>query len=75
MAPSACIGDNFAFFEPVHRTAWDLAGKGIANPIVSILSAKLMLEWLREEVAQLIEGAVSEVLAEGKVQTRDLGGA
>lgn len=75
MAPSACIGDNFAFFEPVHGTAWDLAGKGIANPIASILSAKLMLEWLREEeAAQIIDAAVSEVLAEGKVRTRDLGG-
>ena len=75
MAPSACIGDNFAFFEPVHGTAWDLAGKGVANPIASILSTKLMLEWLREEdAAQLIENAVMEVLAEGKVLTRDIGG-
>jgi isocitrate/isopropylmalate dehydrogenase len=46
LAPSACIGDNFAFFEPIHGTAWDLVGKGVANPVASILSAKLMLEWL-----------------------------
>lgn len=76
MVPSACIGDNFAYFEPVHGTAWDLAGKGIANPIASVLSAKLMLEWLRaDNGAQLIDAAVSEVLTEGKVRTRDLGGS
>ena len=76
MAPSACIGDNFAFFEPVHGTAWDLAGKEIANPIASILSAKLMVEWLKEdETAQLIDDAVRGVLAEGEVRTRDLGGS
>jgi len=76
MAPSACIGDNFAFFEPVHGTAWDLVGKEIANPIGSILSAKLMLEWLgKEEEAKKIESAVCKVLSEGKVRTPDLGGS
>lgn len=75
MAPSACIGENFAFFEPIHGTAWDIAGKGIANPIASILSAKLMLEWLgQEKEAQMIENAVSAVLEEGKVRTPDIGG-
>jgi methanogen homoisocitrate dehydrogenase len=75
MAPSACIGENFAFFEPIHGTAWDIAGKGIANPIASILSAKLMLEWLgQEKEAQMIENAVSTVLEEGKVRTPDIGG-
>jgi 3-isopropylmalate dehydrogenase len=76
MAPSACIGENFAFFEPVHGTAWDLVGKGVANPIGSILSAKLMLEWLgREDEARLIEAAVCKVLSEGRVRTPDLGGS
>lgn len=75
LAPSACIGDNFAFFEPIHGTAWDLAGKGVANPIASILSAKLMLEWLgRTDEARAIEGAVVSVLTEGAVKTPDLGG-
>ncbi|MCW4041703.1 MAG: isocitrate/isopropylmalate dehydrogenase family protein [Candidatus Bathyarchaeota archaeon] len=75
MAPSACIGDKFAFFEPIHGTAWDIAGKGIANPIASIFSAKLMLEWLgRGEEAQMIENAVSTVLQEGEVRTPDIGG-
>jgi len=76
MAPSACVGDNFAFFEPVHGTAWDIAGKGIANPIASILSAKLMLEWLgRQEEAQSIEVAVCGVLQEERIRTPDIGGS
>ena len=75
MAPSACIGDSFAFFEPIHGTAWDIAGQDIANPIASILSAKLMLEYLNEpEAAQLVENAVSTVLSEGKTRTQDIGG-
>jgi isocitrate/isopropylmalate dehydrogenase len=75
MAPSACIGDKFAFFEPIHGTALDIAGKSVANPIASILSAKLMLEWLGEEEEALrIDKAVSAVLSEGLVKTRDLGG-
>jgi isocitrate/isopropylmalate dehydrogenase len=75
MAPSACVGKNFAYFEPVHGTAWDLAGKGIANPLASILSAKLMLEWLGlENEAWYVETSVKEVLSEGEVLTPDLGG-
>lgn len=75
MAPSACIGKGFAFFEPVHGTAWDLAGKGIANPLASILSAKLMLEWLGlEKEAWFVETSVKEVLGEGEILTPDLGG-
>lgn len=76
MAPSACIGDRFAFFEPVHGTALDIAGKNVANPIASILSAKLMLDWLGEEAAAAtIDEAVGAVLKEGSVRTRDLGGS
>jgi 3-isopropylmalate dehydrogenase len=75
MTPSACIGDSFAFFETIHGTAWDIAGKDIANPIASILSAKLMLEYLNEpEAAQLVENAVSTVLSEGQTRTQDIGG-
>jgi len=75
MAPTACIGNNFAYFEPVHGTAWDIAGKRTANPIASILSAGLMLRWLGEEKeAWYVKTAVKELLAEGKVLTPDLGG-
>ena len=76
MAPSACIGDDFAFFEPVHGTAWDIAGRGVANPIASILSAKLMLEWLGYAgQAGVVEDAVCHVLSEGKIRTADIGGS
>jgi isocitrate/isopropylmalate dehydrogenase len=75
MAPSASIGDSFAYFEPIHSTAWDIAGKGIANPLASILSAKLMLEYLREgQEAHRIEDAVATLIREGETLTPDLGG-
>ena len=68
--------DKFAYFEPIHGTAWDMAGEGVANPIGSILSAKLMLEWLkREEETRLIEAAICRILEDGKVMTPDLGGS
>jgi len=73
--PSACIGDDFAYFEPIHGPAWDIAGDGTANPTASILSAKLMLEYLQEtEKAQQIEEAVTNVLKQGTTRTFDLGG-
>ncbi|MCW4041706.1 MAG: isocitrate/isopropylmalate family dehydrogenase [Candidatus Bathyarchaeota archaeon] len=76
LAPSAYIGDNFAVFEPVHGMAWDIVGKGEANPIASIRSARLMLEWFgMHREAWLIGTSVSEVLTEGEVLTRDLGGS
>ena len=75
MAPSACIGEKFAYFEPVHGTAWDIFGTKTANPIASILSGKMLLEWLGfVEEAWLVEAAVKEVLAEGKFRTPDIGG-
>ncbi|MHA2394197.1 MAG: isocitrate/isopropylmalate family dehydrogenase [Promethearchaeota archaeon] len=75
LAPSANIGEHFAYFEPVHGTAWDIAGKSLANPIGAILSGKMMLDWLEiTEKAQLIEEAVIAVLAGRDVRTLDLGG-
>ena len=63
-----------AMFEPVHGSAPDIMGKGIANPVAAILSAGLMLDYLGEEkAAQRIEGAVRGHLAQGN-RTRDLGG-
>ena len=76
LAPSANIGDENAIFEPVHGTAPDIAGKGIANPIATILSASMMLDWLGErEGAEAIERAVMMILKEGKTLTPDLGGS
>ena len=48
MAPSANIGDDKGLFEPVHGSAPDIAGKGVANPSAMILSACLMLQFLGE---------------------------
>jgi 3-isopropylmalate dehydrogenase len=74
LAPSANIGDEHGLFEPVHGSAPDIAGKGIANPTATILSGVLMLRYLKEfEAADKIEKALEEVLAEG-LTTPDLGG-
>jgi 3-isopropylmalate dehydrogenase len=78
LAPSADLGDDHGLFQPSHGTAPTIAGKGIANPIATILSVALMLEWLDhpETVrgARMIEGAVSAVLADPAHRTCDLGG-
>ncbi len=76
LAPSAVLGDRYAYFEPVHGTAPDIAGKGIANPMAAILAAALMLRHLKEEAgAKTIEAAVAAVLAAGAPRTPDLGGS
>ncbi len=64
-----------SMFEPVHGSAPDIAGKGIVNPLATILSAGMMLDHLQmAEAAREVESAVAAVLAEGKVRTPDLGG-
>ncbi len=75
LAPGANIGDEIAVFEAVHGSAPDIAGKNIANPIAIILAGALMLEWIGEvDAARKVEKAVQNVISEGKVRTRDLGG-
>jgi tartrate dehydrogenase/decarboxylase/D-malate dehydrogenase len=78
LAPSANINPprNFpAMFEPVHGSAPDIAGKGIANPLGAILSGAMMLDYLgHHDAAADIARAVLRVLSEGKVRTPDLGG-
>ena len=75
LAPSACIGDSHAYFEPVHGSAPKYAGKNIVNPTAAILSAKMMLDYLRMDgPASALEKAVKQVYKEGKVQTYDQGG-
>jgi len=75
VVPGANIGDEYAVFEPVHGTAPKYAGKNVANPMAMILSAVLMLQHINEhEAANKIRTAVENVLREGKILTRDLGG-
>src|SRR6185369_1582411 len=75
MVPGANIGVAAAVFEAVHGSAPDIAGKNLANPIALVLSAALMLRHLGEGVAaDRIVAAVGDVLREGRVRTRDLGG-
>lgn len=76
LAPSADIGDKHAVFQPSHGSAPDIAGKGIANPIATILSGAMMLEWLGDSAsAQRLEAAVASVLDRAENLTPDLGGS
>jgi tartrate dehydrogenase/decarboxylase/D-malate dehydrogenase len=78
LAPSANINPERTFpslFEPVHGSAPDIAGQGIANPIGAIRSAAMLLDFLGEAKAALaIERAVVAVLQDGQCRTPDLGG-
>ena len=65
-----------SMFEPVHGSAPDIAGKGIVNPLATILSAGMMLDHLGiEQAGSEVKAAVAAVLSEGKVRTPDLGGS
>jgi isocitrate dehydrogenase (NAD+) len=76
LIPGANIGWEYAVFEPVHGSAPDIAGSGVANPIAMILSGAMMLRHLGElHGAAAIDRAVETVLAEGRVRTPDLGGS
>ena len=75
MAPSGCFGDGWAYFESVHGSAPDIAGRGIANPTATLLSAAMMLDHagLPAE-AERLEAAVARVYRDGKHLTADQGG-
>jgi homoisocitrate dehydrogenase len=75
VAPSANIGEKAAVFEPVHGSAPDIAGQGIANPIGAILSAALLLDHAGHGAqADRVRRAVNAIIEQG-VWPRDLGGA
>lgn len=82
LGPSAEIGENHALFQPSHGTAPQLAGKNVANPLATILSAAMMLDWLGDrhsneacaKAAVALEAAVARLLLAGEVLTPDLGG-
>lgn len=73
MMPSASIGTSTSLYEPIHGSAPDIAGKGIANPMGTILSAAMLLRYSlhEEEAAKAIEAAVDKALADG-YRTPDL---
>jgi len=74
MLPSGNIGERHALFEPVHGSAPDIAGQGIANPIAAIRSAAMLLAHTGDPgSAAVIEEAIDRVLNAG-IRTRDLGG-
>jgi len=74
VAPSANVGERVAVFEPVHGSAPDIAGQGIANPLGAILSAAMLLEPMNQaEAANRVRAAVMQTLKAG-VMTPDLGG-
>ncbi len=79
---SAQVGDNYAAFEPIHGTAEDIAGRGVANPIGTILAASMMLEWLGSryggladlaQVGRRMREAADRTVRDG-ILTPDLGG-
>jgi 3-isopropylmalate dehydrogenase len=82
LAPSAELGDRHGLFQPSHGTAPQLAGKDLANPLATILSGAMMLDWLGERhhdsaataAGHRVDGAVARVLADGWTRTPDLGG-
>ena len=81
-APSADLGDDHGLFQPSHGSAPDIAGRGIANPTATILSAAMMLDWLAErharpnlaQAARSIEAAIDAAFSQGKVRPADIGG-
>ena len=73
---SGNIGQRLAVFEPSHGSAPKYAGQYKVNPIATILSVKMMLDWLgQEEKAARLERAVAAVIREGRVRTYDMGGS
>ena len=82
LGPSAEIGEQHALFQPSHGTAPQLAGKNVANPIATILSAAMMLDWIGQRhndsqacaAGAAIESAVADLLSAGKLCTADQGG-
>jgi 3-isopropylmalate dehydrogenase len=83
MAPSADIGDHYALFQPAHGTAPDIAGKDIANPSATLLSAAMMLDWMAarhgdsalSDGARAIEDALAGAFASGEVRPHEFGGS
>lgn len=82
LAASGDVGDHHGLFQPAHGSAPDIAGTGVANPLATVLSAAMMLDWLGDRhgddaalgAARRIGAAVDLVLERGQALTPDLGG-
>jgi len=75
LVAGANLGDDHALFEPVHGSAPDIAGKGLANPSAMIIAAIMLLRHISEKTAaNRIYSALEKVLERGECRTRDLGG-
>jgi isocitrate/isopropylmalate dehydrogenase len=75
LSPSACYGKHYAYFEPVHGSAPDLAGKGIINPTAMLLSGAMMLTYLGyTEQSKQLERAIGQTYRAGVSLTLDQGG-
>jgi isocitrate dehydrogenase (NAD+) len=75
MAPGGNIGTDAAIFEPVHGSAPDIAGLGIANPTAMILAGCMLLEHMEQhDVAQRVRTAVTSTLESRETVTPDVGG-
>lgn len=74
VAPSANVGEHAAVFEPVHGSAPDIAGQGLANPLGAILTAAMLLDHIQQPAAaRRVRNAVTQTVKDG-VLTKDLGG-
>jgi 3-isopropylmalate dehydrogenase len=82
LAPGLCIGEKQAMAQATHGSAPDIAGQNIANPYAMIMSGQMLMGFLGRKhnepkavkAAELMQAAVTKVMAEGKALTRDLGG-
>jgi 3-isopropylmalate dehydrogenase len=83
LAPGLCVGEKQAMAQATHGSAPDISGRNIANPYAMIMSGQMLLAWLgrkhdepkAREAAERIQAAVTEVIADAKHLTRDVGGA
>jgi len=76
LAPSGCYGETYAYFESIHGTAPDIAGRNIINPTATLLSAVMLLEYLGYDAAAArLDQAISRVYADGRPLTPDQGGS
>ncbi len=75
LSPSACYGEHYAYFEPVHGSAPDLVGKGIINPTAMLLTGGMLLDYLGyTKQARALELAVEQTYRDGRVLPIDQGG-